>query len=204
MRDEDGFLPLFIALALPIIIFAWGLAVDFGRAHIARAELQTASDAGALAAALTAEPVPVDIEYVPITETVEETVTVPATDENGNVILDENGNPVMVEKTETKEVIKEVREIVHEWKAVIKDETKAESEARAAFAANSGRFPQQGVELGGWTGDQISEDSYYISANARMKAPWAGAAAAMMTGDRSYYKIPVSAKGTGQAVPKFN
>ena len=67
LRGEEGFLPLFMALMMPLIIFAWGLAVDFSRAHFVKAELQTAADAGSLAGAMTAVPVAVK-EYRPVVD----------------------------------------------------------------------------------------------------------------------------------------
>lgn len=173
MRGEEGFLALFMALIMPLVIFAWGLAVDFGRAHFVKAELQTAADAAALAGAMTATPVPVEREYQPV--------------------MDSSGN------------ITGFKEVITRWKAVIQDDARADSEARLAFLANSGRLgPQAGVEFamdeGNYQGAKVSEDSYRVQAAARVKAPWAGAAAALMTGDRSFYLLPVRAEGTGQAI----
>lgn len=45
-----------LALALTLLLLFTGLALDFGRAHLLRAQLQTAVDAGALAGALQVEP----------------------------------------------------------------------------------------------------------------------------------------------------
>ncbi|KYH30537.1 TadE/TadG family type IV pilus assembly protein [Neomoorella mulderi] len=173
LRGEEGFLPLFMALMTPLIIFAWGLAIDFSRAHFVKAELQTAADAGSLAGAMTAVPV-ADIEYRPIT------------DANGNVTG--------------------VEEVVKGWRAVIQDEALAGSEAWGAFQANSdGLTPQAGVEFNkgsDYTGAKIDEDKYLVEARARVKMPWAGAAAAMMTGERSFYEVLVGGRGLGQAIVK--
>ncbi|GEA16311.1 hypothetical protein E308F_25550 [Moorella sp. E308F] len=173
LRGEEGFLPLFMALMMPLIIFAWGLAVDFSRAHFVKAGLQTAVDAAALAGAMTAVPV-VEVEYHPVT--------------------DAGGNVTGVEETVTK------------WQAVIQDEALAASEARDAFRANSGLLDTSaGVEFdegSGYTGAKQGEDAYVAEARAKVRTPWAGAAAALMAGDRSFYEAPVSARGAGQAVVK--
>ncbi|OAT83684.1 hypothetical protein A6M21_07560 [Desulfotomaculum copahuensis] len=176
LKNEDGFLPLFFALMLPFIFFAWGLAIDFGRAHIAKEELQTAADAGSLAAAATATTVPASIEYQPIT--------------------DSDGNVTGVQENVTK------------WKAEIQDEAAAQSAAQHLFQANAGNLsPGAGVDFnmsGDWNGAKVGDSSYDIKAGVRVKAPWAGAAAALLWGSKSYYKIPVSTMGTGQAFVNNN
>lgn len=51
-REESGAVMVIAALSLTTLLLFAGLALDFGRAHLLRAELQTAVDAAALAGAL--------------------------------------------------------------------------------------------------------------------------------------------------------
>lgn len=171
LKCEDGFLPLFFALILPFIIFAWGLAIDYGRAHIAREELQTSDDAGSLAAAATATAVPVNTD--------------------DQFTYDANGNIIGVQ------------EVVSSWKAEIQDQAAAQSAAQQLFQANAGGLSAgAGMDFNmgsDWSGVQVGDSSYKVNANVRVKAPWAGAAAGLLWGNKSFYKIPVTTMGTGQA-----
>lgn len=56
LYDQKGATMVMVALALTILLLFAGLALDFGRAHLLRAQLQTAVDAGALAGALQVVP----------------------------------------------------------------------------------------------------------------------------------------------------
>ncbi|OIQ11558.1 pilus assembly protein TadG-related protein [Neomoorella thermoacetica] len=66
--DERGTLATTMALLmLPIALLMGMMALDIGRIHSIRGQLQTAVDAAALAGALTAQVVP-QYQYVPITD----------------------------------------------------------------------------------------------------------------------------------------
>jgi len=50
-RGEKGMVLVFLALALVVLLFVAGLAIDFSYRHVAKAELQNAADSAALAGA---------------------------------------------------------------------------------------------------------------------------------------------------------
>lgn len=56
LRDDRGATMAIVAVALTGLLLCAGLALDFGRAHLLQAQLQTAVDAGALAGALQVAP----------------------------------------------------------------------------------------------------------------------------------------------------
>ena len=74
------------------------------------------------------------------------------------------------------------------------------------MANSRGLTPQAGVKFdrssGGYAGAKRDDDKYLIEARAEVKAPWAGAAAALMAGNKSFYRIPVRARSVGQAILK--
>lgn len=55
-REQHGAVMVMAALTLTILLLFAGLALDFGRAHLLKAQLQTAVDAAALAGALQVVP----------------------------------------------------------------------------------------------------------------------------------------------------
>lgn len=55
-REESGAVMVIAAVALTTLLLFAGLALDFGRAHLLRAQLQTAVDAASLAGALQVIP----------------------------------------------------------------------------------------------------------------------------------------------------
>lgn len=55
-REERGAAMVMAAVSLTVLLLFAGLALDFGRAHLLRAQLQTAVDAAALAGALQVVP----------------------------------------------------------------------------------------------------------------------------------------------------
>lgn len=55
-REERGAVMVMAALSLTVLLLFAGLALDFGRAHLLKAQLQTAVDAAALAGALQVVP----------------------------------------------------------------------------------------------------------------------------------------------------
>jgi hypothetical protein len=55
-EQERGAVMVMAAVSLTILLLFAGLALDFGRAHLLRAQLQTAVDAAALAGALQVQP----------------------------------------------------------------------------------------------------------------------------------------------------
>jgi hypothetical protein len=59
--SEQGAVAVFTALCVTLLFLFTGLALDFGRVHLLRAQLQTAVDAAALAGALQVVPM-VDLE----------------------------------------------------------------------------------------------------------------------------------------------
>lgn len=55
-KEEKGAVMVMAALSLTILLLFTGLALDFGRAHLLKAQLQTAVDASSLAGALQVVP----------------------------------------------------------------------------------------------------------------------------------------------------
>lgn len=55
-REQRGAAMILTAVSLMTLLLLTGLALDYGRAHLLRAQLQTALDAAALAGALQSEP----------------------------------------------------------------------------------------------------------------------------------------------------
>lgn len=56
VREERGAVMVLASVTMTILLLFAGLALDFGRAHLLKAQLQTAVDAGALAGALQVVP----------------------------------------------------------------------------------------------------------------------------------------------------
>jgi|GEM_PF-5698741 len=56
LREQGGAVTVFVAAAMMALLLFAGMALDFGRAHLLRAQLQTAVDAASLAGALQVVP----------------------------------------------------------------------------------------------------------------------------------------------------
>lgn len=99
LRRERGAVMAVAALTLTVLLLFAGLALDFGRAHLLKAQLQTAVDASALAGALQVrDMVELEIERL---ELVEWWCTDPVTKTNYRCDSWDPATPVRVEGTKS-------------------------------------------------------------------------------------------------------
>jgi len=175
IRDDRGFSQItFSVLAMFFLLLIAGLASDMERLRLVQGNLVVACDAGSLSGAMTAD-------------VMKDVASAPEYDKDGNLIG--------------------IKEDVRLY-ARINSLDRAKEKALSAFVLNGNDLTdERGVSFDS-TGDLRGEvvgtdDSYKVSARARVRTFFAGAVG-LLTGNRSFLSMPVSAAGTARAVVETN
>lgn len=180
-RDERGAALVWVAILTPLILLFTAFAVDVAMLDLAKAKIQAAVDAAALAGSSAGEVKQLwDVRQEPLL------------DANGNEVLDQDGNVVLVH----------VPFLVDEY--VVIPSTDGYARARAAWAANAQQFPGGQWTLVSWEGHVESgvgrnEDTYVVSVDMRVKTFLAGPLMAGMSGDRSFMELTIHRTGSAKA-----
>ncbi|MFZ5642553.1 MAG: Tad domain-containing protein [Bacillota bacterium] len=172
-KDETGFSQVTtFVLAIYFMLLICGLSIDMTRLRLVQGNLVVACDSASLSGALTAEPVKDSIQIIPM--------------------YDNNGNLIGLQE-------------IDEWKAKITSPEVAENSALSSFLVNATDLTSiRGVSFdtsGDWRSEVVGDDSYKVSARARVRTIFAGAVG-LLVGNSSFVNIPVSATGTARAVVK--
>lgn len=123
-RDTQGAVMVMAAATFTILLLFAGLALDFGRAHLLRAQLQTAVDAASLAGAL--QVIPMAELAIDRWEAIEDTCTDPVTKKPYSCISWVSTSPAIVSGTQ--------------WDLINRGEWRARAGAQCAWPYRCGSY----------------------------------------------------------------